>query len=1189
MSEVKWTPQQNEAITTVDTNLIVTAGAGSGKTATMIERAYRLVLRGVPLRRITMLTFTEKAAAEMKEKFRTRLAKALQDETDPKVRAYLIDQIDAIPYASVCTIDSYCYALVRENFEQIPLPPNIRILDSDAGENLAQRAFRRLVDSLAGDADFDDLRSMVGLRNDNALCTLVLDLYRNMVIQPRREAWLDDTYDALYGSDFDHTLASRYLVQFVTHYAREGCNALRRLRTMVVGDDKTIATIDKFLQRYQGLELGDTIADVCRGYQGIARVMGNASWKGTSPLLPQVKKYTNLLEKLKKVLDPLVAMADKQDVAAVHRATAPFVRSLFDLVRGFESRFRAEKMAAGGIDFNDVEHYAMQLLADEAFAADIRARHDYVFVDEFQDVNYLQSALIDRISPPDRLVVVGDSKQCIYRFRLAEPQIFLDRVQAWKDLGNNVNLVDNFRSDNGILRFVNRLFGVLMTKPFGGVDYADTDSFSLRADAVDSGDSVVRMCIVRCPDEGKAKPQGIYSVRDDVPVPDADSMEGKAVADYIRSLVGTTVILDGRPHTLGYGDFAILAASRNAVSGVVRYLQKEKFPLNLDSIATDAGLHQVLQLLQFAYLLDNGLQDYPLLSVMRSAFGGFDDSDLAAIRLWGDGYIPYWQLLRQYAARATGELADRVRAFGAMVQRYRFMASFTPLATLFDTILADTGYWDHLYMQPDGQAVIAALHSFLAKVGAGAYGTELVDFCQYFRAKEPDEIGTAVAMGSDSIIVSTIHESKGLQYPVVIVAGCGTSFRNDTSAVPCDRDLGVGTYYYDTTTHWRCPTLMQRIIALKHLMQNREDKLRLFYVACTRAQCHLFVVGRRKGQEDAKYSHALPAFASSFLSLLEIGLFEDRDLARYLVAPEVLAVAAQNNRANWDPALAADPASAMVDAIPAGYVAYDEDEVLGAPVPTDVVTVEGRPVAADSTAVPPPVQGDAAPHGVEEDPLLQLAPDSDEVLDYVYPYLADVALGKKYTVTALNDRQNEGDSLPATFLQEEQQTALGNVYHTVFQYIDYNLPSLDAVRGYLAELVADGLLTDQQCAQVDAAAVWRCVQLPLLRMAGSTRTMREQRFLLQQQARVIGLPSDENVLVQGVIDLVIVQGDHAIVVDFKHSHRPPDRLQQAYSVQLAMYCRAVTQAMGLTVDRCVLVEINRALVIEMDPAAPAGE
>ena len=1140
----KWTPQQMRAIEQTDTDLIVTAGAGSGKTATMIERACRLVLdKKVPIRRITMLTFTEKAAAEMKEKFRVRLMQALNQCT-PQQREYIIEQIDSIPYAAVCTIDSYCYGLVREYFAQIPLSPNIRVIDETAAECLFAKAFQRLLDQNAGDRGFDAMRTMVGLRTDRKLYELLQKLYENMAIQPTRRQWLADTYAALYDVDFDQTVAVRYLLNFVTYYTQKGCQALRDYLPAVVNQPKTTKSIGLLLQRYQAFETCAGYADICKAYQQLTEVKGNCLWDD-GPLKDVLKQNAALLVDVRDIVKDFVDMGSPDEVRATHAASAPFVKRLFDLVLDLDRLYSAEKQAQGALDFNDVERYTMQLLQQAGLRAEIQARHDYVFVDEFQDINYLQSAIIDSISPPNRLFVVGDSKQCIYRFRLAEPQIFLDRVQQWQKEGNNVGLLENFRSDNGILRFVNRVFGRLMTKSFGGVDYSQTDYFRPREGAPDSGDCVVKVCLQTNWTMSKPAPQGIYSVQDDCPAEDADSLEGMAIVRYIRALYGTTVVVDNKIHTISYSSFAILTPSRNAVKDIVKYLQKEGIPLDLGGVATDVGLHQVHQLLHLADLLDNEQQDYPLLTVMRSPFGGFGDADLAAIRMAGDPYAPYWQVLRHYADTVEGALADRVRDFLQRIRRYRFQAAFTPLATLFGNIMSETGFWDYLALCPDAQARIGAVNTFLAKVAGGTYGTNLVDFCQYFRLNELEELAVAPQGDQDRVIVSTIHASKGLQYPVVIVAGCNSSSKGDSDEIQCDGQMGVGTYYYDVLSHWRYPTFVHRAIALKHRLQNREDKLRLFYVACTRAQCCMLLTGVKSRKKDAKNApkeevYSLPIFQNTFASWLQIALRDEDTLFGNLMGSDV------DTEAQSVAAVLQQYYSGAVEALRA-----ESDEQAEAD--------------SDLPSIDP----------------YSLDPEYTGMLKENYLYDDVVQLGKKYTVTALNERDTEGDALPASFLQEELQSAVGTAYHTVFQYIDYNLSSIDQLRDYLHQLVEDGVLDAATLASIDVDAVWRCLQLPLLKQAGQCATGREQRFLLQQNAADLGLGPDQKVLVQGVIDLVIVHDGKAIVVDFKHSRRSAQALRQAYGVQLALYRMAVQQAMGLPVSRCVLVEINRAMVVDM--------
>lgn len=1107
MSET-WTLQQQTAIDQVDTNLIVTAGAGSGKTATMIERAFRLIKGGVPVRRITMLTFTEKAATEMKEKLRVRLSKALREKTDPAEKEFLLEQLDELSYASICTIHSFCYSLVREYFEQIPLSPSVRILEGDTTcKYLKHKAFRRLVEQAQGEREFDLMRTMVGLRSDDNLEQLIRNLYEAMAIEPDRHRWLQETYDKQFGTDFDNTEAAKFVVAYYTKYMRFACEACRDM--LVRYQDCMLAqkALRTLVSRYQAFETCQTYGDLVKAYEATKDVGGSIRLKG-SPYYWEITPYKDLLGDLKTEFEKLLAaVGDEEEVLRHHRGSAPFVKTLFDLVVRFEALYDEEKRAMGGVDFDDLEKYTLYLLQEKGLQEEIRSRQDYVFVDEFQDINYLQSAIIDLISPPDRLFVVGDSKQSIYRFRLADPRIFLERVEQWEK-DRHINLSDNFRSDNAILHFVNQLFGVLMTKDFGGVDYSMTDAFRLRNEKSQPNERVVQIYLIDKESETHKTVSGLYSVRANPAVREARSAEGEAIARYIRSHLGKTVTIKGQTRTLCYSDFAILFTTRNSGRNILLQLQKEGIPLNLNSFASDVGVHEIQQLLQYAYLLDNARQDYPLLCAMRSAFGGFDDEELATIRKSGDRYLPFWQVAQEYA-KGESELAGRVADFLNETQRFRFAASFTPMATLLNDILSQTGYWDHLYTLPDGNKRVEALNSFLAQVSGAGYADSLSDFCEFYRANEPEDAKVRNAK-ADSVIVSTIHESKGLEYPVVIVAACGASAQPEIDAVNCDRELGVGTYYYDLDKHRRCATFAFQSNRLKKSLESREDKLRLLYVAATRAQCYLLLTGELSENTSAS---TLPVMCNRFVDWLQLARNKNPDLARYFV-----------------------------------------NEIEDGEQAIDLQAQEGE----------------------------KLGEGFAEMLAYRYPYRDVTELAKKYTVTALNKQEGDDETPAVSFVDKEEYTTLGTAYHAVFEHIDYALPDKDALQHYLTTLQEEGILDSDIAKQLDVDAIWRCLQLPLLRQAAQANTLREQRFMLQCDAKELGLGVRQDVLIQGVIDLLIVSEKGVTLVDFKRSHRSKKALQEAYRVQLQLYAKAVEKAMGVAVNELLLVEIGRAMVVEIN-------
>jgi len=1108
--EDNWTEEQAQSIVMLDSNVIVSASAGCGKTKAMVERAYVILRTGTPVTKLTMLTFTEAAAAEMKDRLRKRLMKAAKKETDATVREHLVKQIDQMPYANISTIHGYCYKLVREYFEQIPLSPSVKILEEDAADELKRKAFEQLLRAKEGDKDFDKMRFTIGLRDDHDLYEILNDIYERMTNQPEREYWLKRTFDEMYRCTFEESVAAVYFKEKIARATRELLVEALELKKNAVGDAK-YDLVEVLCRRLGYYEQAYSVADMMAAYykadDGVSINAKGSAFKNEITLLNA--KYTKYI---KDELAKIAELGEYRRIEEMHRESAPFVEMLFALVLEFETAYTKQKADEGCVDFADLERYAIKILLDTNIREEIRARNDYVFVDEFQDTNLVQSTIIAEITPAERLYVVGDSKQCIYRFREAEPQIFLDRLQMLKDEGKSVTYADNFRSDNRILDVVNRVFGTLMTKRFGGVDYKETDAFRLRP-AMSDNEAAVRHYFYDKKPDSKETAGGTYSVKKAVLAEkETDNEEGKAIASFIREHLGERIVevkTKGKSELreLTYGDVAILVAKRKAAERVIPTLLALGVPLNLDTFAGDTGLRDVNVLLAFADLMDNGMQDYPLLTVLKSPFGGFCDGDLAAIRMAGEKYTPFYQAFAEYA-EGEGELAQRAKAFLDKVRETAFAASFTPLPTLFRRCLIEWGYADYLFAQQDGLERMAALQYFIAGLEGKGYAVDLASMCAHFRAFPMEELASVSVDGSaDRVMVSTMHASKGLEYPMVILPALDSSKGGRKSAVKLDKTLGVGTDYYDAKTRTRCNTFAKTVIKMKKGQEEREDRLRLLYVAMTRAKNYLFMSGA-KNKEAAKLADT----TGNYVDWALLAMAEDTALSDYA----------------WD----------------GGTTTWT--------------------AAAKSKET------------------LPLGDNLDEVLAAKYPYPEATTLEKKYTVTALNARRHKDEAPEPNYLGDREEMGLGTVYHTVFQYIDYRKERAEEVEQELKRLVEEGILSQEEIANVDAEVVSRCLRLDVLRksLSPDVRAYHELRFVLSEQASALGLASDEKVLVQGVIDLLLVEEDGLTVIDFKLSNRRAAALREAYKVQLDLYCKAAEQAYKRKVKRRVLVKIVNAEVVE---------
>ena len=881
---MKLTAEQQQAIDRVDCDLIVTAGAGSGKTKTMVDRAISLITSGVDVERITMLTYTEAAAAEMKERFRVELSKRLKGETDKDVRERILNQIDAIPYAQISTIHSFCFSLVREFFEQVPIAPSVRIVDDEGQKPLKAKAFQKTLLIMQEDERFEQMRAQVALRRDDDLWTLIELLYEKMLVQPDRQKWLSNVIKSNFTKDVEETPACRYLVDKIVRYAKYVCETSRdllaKLNQSGVEDKNGKKGLSTLVANYQMFESCASLGECLQAYQEHLSVKATVN-KKDSPYEDRIALLVKFgKEQITERMQAIAECGTIDEIRARHLSIQSHVGSLIDSVLLFDEQYAAIKKENGVVDFADLEKFTIDLLKDDSLREEIVSRRDYVFVDEFQDVNEVQNTIVHLITPPDRLFTVGDSKQSIYRFRQADPNIFLSRLDELTPKGEAISFLDNFRSDKPILEFVNRLMSPLMTRSFGGVDYQDQAAFRIRPEAAD-GENRVRVALLSPVVKEKRSVEGIYRVKDDVGVVEETTgdEEGKVIVAYIQELLGKPVTIKGVTRPLTYADFAILFRSRGGSAGaIIKQLTMAGIPLNGESFDNDSGQREIALLFNYARLLDNHRQDYPLLTVMHSAFGGFSDDELAEIRLAASPFAPFWKACEQYA-RQENELGARLKAFLEINQRYRFASSFTPLSKLFTSLVYQTGFADRVLTLEDGLSRLSVLLNYIGGLDSLYVSSDLSTFAEYARVTEVDKLDLKRSASGVGVSVMTIHHSKGLEFPVVVVADVGHQTKDSSDAVVADRDLGIGTKYYDPTTRTSYNTIAMLGIKQKIKDETREDALRLLYVATTRAQNYLLITGK------AAKACAIPELGNTFAQWVQYAI-DKEGLHSYLWRPD---------------------------------------------------------------------------------------------------------------------------------------------------------------------------------------------------------------------------------------------------------------------------------------------------------------
>jgi len=1260
------TRQQRQAIEATGRSVIVTAAAGSGKTAVIAQRCAYLVCDAPPPYRcdvdqLLVLTFTDAAAAEM----RSRIVAAIRArlEADPG-NARLREQVVLADAARISTIHAFCFWLVRRWFNEADIDPACVLLDDQEGPLLRSEVLDRVFQELyegtsdpdrplgkaAGDepsrevdgpgslgAAFARLVDVYGLGEDRQVAKFVLDVHEFTTSLPDPETWLTRTAHAARDEP------DRVILDLLTTLRQElewqAAHCLRACDTLGVGHDAIAFCHERITEYAAQLDrwrsdlapLDDSEGDTAARLELLARVCHDIhGWAFSSGRSPSVRKDTPE-EVRRKVESARGALKDVKETLFKKRLyerytrftldewrdglrrTAPFVATVVELVRRFAAAYADRKRALNVLDFSDLERAAFNLLHDPgglSSPSDIaRVLHDkfaHVLVDEFQDINPLQRAVLQLVSHEARsdrkgnLFVVGDVKQSIYRFRLAEPDLFLDRLRNFRegDGGEAISLQKNFRSRAHLLDAINAIFGVLMLPGSGAIEYDEEAVLHAGRDEPQTPPAPVEVHVLerRWRDDETVKEDAEDDDTQDTP-PEAEGERRPLVADdpagwssiereahviglRIRAWMASGDRLEN-DKPLEYRDIAVLlrAAKVNAehIAAMLAAMDIPAFAAVGGSLFAAVEVRDVLSALN---VLDNAQQDIPLVGVMRSGVLGhqFTEDDLLRIRLL-DRHDDYHRVVRRYETEGDDvSLRDRVGAFLTRLERLRLEGQRRPPAELIAKIYHEFGHLAYCCALPDGAQRRANL--FKLQELARKFGTFRRQGLQRFlrfvdgMSEEEQNVALASAIGeSENVVrIMSVHHSKGLEFPAVFLAGLGNRFNlgDRSGRMIRERGAGIGLRVVDTERMIEYPSAAYLRVVDEVERQTRAEELRILYVAMTRARDRLVLVGSRVNAAQAvadmgvagaspPSAYAVGTAATPFDWLIPAvghagSLFDVR-----LHTPETMS--------GWRLSAAKDDRNEAVRRAAAALERLPASE----PVATDDALVES-------------VQAR---------------------LDFVYPYLSTASV--RATVAAsehkgLYDFTGSAESpwvagdvepfaIPASkYVSAGVETAAdrGIVTHRVLQHLDFDVATgAEGVASELQRMVSGGVIRGEDRAALDEEALAWFAGTPLaeaIRRAGGGY-LREFQYITAESPEYfdasVHAADDDFVLVRGVVDGILPVDEGIEVIDFKTDGISADevaRRVERYRPQMELYARAVTRMRKTPVTTCRLVFLTPRVI-----------
>lgn len=1115
---MQWTNEQYEAITHRNSNLLVSAAAGSGKTAVLVERIMGLLCDGeAPLDadRLLVVTFTNAAAAEMRQKIETALRKRIAKEPQ---NAHLRRQKTLLQRAQISTVHAFCQNLLRRYFYACDIDPSFTVIEATDGELLRKSVLAELLEERMDKPTvaLRRLAATVCTRGDQPLQDMVLTLHRFFSSLPFFETRLEGFCAELSGCEnFEKTLWGEYLFSL----AKKQLEEARELNKLAM----SLAVATAGLEKYQTLLATDAallagLEELAEeGWDALFDGLKDVKWEGVPackvPEREAVKKNRDRMKNAVKSISKI--MVKPADVLTDElKAVAPVVSELCRLVCELNERFRAAKKERSVLDFADLEHYTLALLYEKEgveapLAAEIRDLFGAVLVDEYQDTNDTQELIFKAVSNGENLFTVGDVKQSIYGFRGAVPQLFMARATRYEngaESGKRIDLNRNFRSRSTVLAGINQLFYELMTKNSSELVYDDREALVFGQTAYDTAaDKKCRLCLYEAVSGRK---------EDNLP------LEAEWIANEILRMVKEeSVYENGVPRPFRFEDIAVLFRSDNGIGAALLEKFKEKgIPAVSERSDSFFDRPEVQTMVSLLEVVDNPVQDIPLVAVLRSPIAGFDEDWLLRLRgTYGKGSI--YALLKS-AAKAGDKAAY---AFLKRLSDWRERAAREPLGRFVQELLYETDLDLYYGVQPDGVSRSARLHA-LADLAVAFEANNYHGLSAFVRrlnamAEKGQNPAASPTPDSDNAVrVMTIHKSKGLEFPAVFLCLAEHGLKHtDSSKCVYHKTYGIGVEAMDPRLQIRYPTAIHDVIARAQLSESVNEELRILYVALTRAKEQLIVTGGYKNEEKlgeklfpAPITHAFLTERFNYLDWILSALANEK------VRPDGI----WGSYGNWE----LKQAKATASAAPAAAEITKKEEKL-------------PPASAETAAI----------------------------LSYRYPYEEATKRPVKMTVTQLKRAAEEEDGVllhprrvydfeRPKFLQEKKLSGAeeGDLMHRCFEHLKTGLTATDAQMRHLLDA---GWLSAEEAAQVDTKMLDTFLASDLFgRMSRAAALWREQSFETELDTALGKL------LVQGIVDCYFEEEDGLVVVDYKTDRvKTAAELAERYQVQLDSYAEALTK------------------------------
>ena len=1157
MGSLKWTKEQLRAIETSGNNILVAAAAGSGKTAVLVERIInKIINEKINIDQILVVTFTNAAASEMRERILDAIYKKI--EKDPN-DLHLQKQITLLSKASICTIDSFCLDIVKSYFYEIDITPNFRIADNAELELLKMETIDEIFEEKYGEYDKDFLKVLemyTKYQDDTPLKDLIIYIYNYIQSCPFPNKWLKEMTEKYNINNSNNTGFEN---------TQWGKIIINEVKEKLIGCIESLNGIAKELQRFPEVKKYWDVIN--QDIYEIKKIININDWDNIYNCLqeniftkwPIDKKVTidiknvakEKRDNIKKQFNKAKELINCTSCQAFEDINDMYetICILAKLVEEFSTKLINNKKEKNILDFNDIEHYALDILIGKDIINDqnkhTRVALKYIdkfkeiAIDEYQDSNLVQEYILTAISNGRNIFMVGDVKQSIYKFRQARPELFIEKYEKYKtnqenedNLGIKIQLFKNFRSRENILNTTNAIFQSIMSKELGDIEYDENEYLNLGAKFEDTKLELA----ARNTDIDIIETNYIQDENNEEPIQNIE-LEAEYVANKIKKIIDSNqVVYDKKVgyRKVTYRDIVILL---RATKDRANYFEKEIIKLGMP-VFSDASPEyldsiEIQTIINLLKVIDNPMYDIPLVSVMRSQIGGFSDNDLIKIRINNDKTTFYESLINY----KEDDLKEKINKFLNNIETWREKSHYQTLDELIWNIYTDTGYYNYVSLMPNGTLRQANLKSLFEKAKQyenasfkGIYN--FINFIDRLKNKSSDLSAAKLVGENENVIrIMSIHKSKGLEFPIVFLCCSNKQFniKDLNGPIILHQDLGIGANYISSESKIQFETLAKQSIKIKTKREIISEEMRLLYVALTRAKDRLIITGTGKDVEEE---------------------LKEKE--------EILDIYQEETKINKN---VIEKYKSYLDWIELVYL-KDKNNIFNLSINKPK---QQREEQKEETIDLKKMRND------------KIDQDLKQKLEWEYKHKEATKIETKTSVSKIKskNRNNIVTLKEPVFLRSEDiisPAQKGTVMHLCFQKLPLKKEySIKEIGEFIEKLFENNIITDKEKQSIDLEQLHNYTKSSIWKeLLNAKNVYREQPFYINITAdEIYNNNIKEEILIQGVIDLYYINSnDELILVDYKTDYvEYEDELIKKYKEQLMLYKRALESALNKKVSK----------------------